>query len=55
MSGANHLESTLNASHLGNFTDITLTVAVPQDIPSLEESYKVIASSALNFHLAHSA
>jgi hypothetical protein len=51
MSGANHLES-LNASHLGgtpHFINITLTVAVPQNIPSLEESYKVTASSALNF------
>jgi len=35
-----------------HFINIILTVAVnPQSIPSLEESYKVIAYPTLNFHL----
>jgi hypothetical protein len=56
ISGANQLKSTLSAFHLDDdphFINITLTMAIPQSIPHLEESYKVTTFAALDFHFSH--
>jgi hypothetical protein len=57
ISNANHPESALNGSHLDcdnpHIINVTLTMTTPQSIPSLEESYKVITLSTLNFHLSY--